>query len=79
MLGIEEKTEPIENLDNRAFGIVLHNVFKTLFDRKVSVTDKTYQQEFQSEFLNQIKEYDAYKYNMWSSLLHLLFTITFQK
>ncbi len=63
VLGIEEKTEPIENLDNRAFGIVLHNVFKTLFDRKVSVTDKTYQQEFQNEFLNQIKEYDAYKYN----------------
>ncbi len=63
VLGIEEKTEPIENLDNRVFGIVLHNVFKTLFDRKVSVTDKTYLQEFQSEFLNQIKEYDAYKYN----------------
>lgn len=63
VLGIEEKTEPIENLDNRVFGIVLHNVFKTLFDRKVSVTDKTYLQEFQSEFLNQMKEYDAYKYN----------------
>lgn len=63
VLGIEEKTEPIENLDNRVFGIVLHNVFKTLFDRKVSVIDKTYLQEFQSEFLNQIKEYDAYKYN----------------
>lgn len=63
VLGIEEKTEPVENLDNKVFGIVLHNVFKTLFDKKISVTDKTYLQSFQSEFINQIKEYDAYKYN----------------
>ena len=59
----EELKLLVENLDNKVFGIVLHNVFKTLFDKKISVTDKTYLQSFQSEFINQIKEYDAYKYN----------------
>lgn len=63
VLGIEEKTEPVASLDNRVFGIVLHNVFKTLFDKKISVTGKTYLQEFQSEFIKQMQDYDAYKYN----------------
>lgn len=63
VLKIEEKTEPVASLDNRAFGIVLHNVFKTLFDKKISVTDKKYLQEFQSEFMHQMQDYDAYKYN----------------
>lgn len=63
ILGINEKTEPVESLDNKAFGIVLHNVFKTLFDKKLLVTDSAYLQEFQNEFIKQMKDYDAYKYN----------------
>ena len=63
MLNINEKTEPVASLDNKVFGIVIHNVFKNLFDRKISVTDNTYLDKFQSEFIKQMKDYDAYLYN----------------
>lgn len=63
ILKIDEKTKPAENLDNRIFGTALHNVFKTLFDKKISAADKKYLQEFQNEFILQMKKYDAYKYN----------------
>lgn len=62
VLGIQEKTEPAENIDNKVFGTVLHNVLKILFDRKISAADKNYLEEFQSEFIKQIKSYDAYLY-----------------
>lgn len=64
ILQINEKTEPAESLDNRIFGTALHNVFKTLFDKKISVTDKSYLQAFQDEFNNQMTKYDAYTYNI---------------
>ena len=35
VLNINEKTEPVASLDNKVFGIVIHNVFKNLFDRKI--------------------------------------------
>ena len=63
VLNINEKTEPVASLDNKVFGIVIHNVFKNLFDRKISVTDNTYLDKFQSEFIKQMKDYDAYLYN----------------
>lgn len=34
ILKVNQKVEPSENLDNRIFGTVLHNVFKYLFDKK---------------------------------------------
>lgn len=63
ILKIDEKTEPAISLDNQIFGIVIHSVFKNLFDRKISALDKNYLQEFQKEYLNQIQQYDAFKYS----------------
>ena len=63
ILKIDEKTEPATSLDNQIFGIVIHSVFKNLFDRNISALDKNYLQEFQKEYLNQIQQYDAFKYS----------------
>lgn len=63
ILKIDEPVEELKKLNNQVFGNVIHSTFKNLFDNNILVASNDYLSNFKDEFLNQIKNYDAYKYS----------------
>lgn len=63
ILHIDEEVESVEKLDNKIFGIVIHNIFKELENKGINSLNKSYLQEFQKLFLKHLKTYDAYNYS----------------